>query len=165
MIASATISDDGLYRYDLVRSWDDGLSMAMWIMANPSTADATHDDPTIRRCEAFSRRWGHGAMVVVNLYAYRATHPKILRGVDDPVGVENMATIRRWLDDDRVLAVIAAWGAAGHEIRNGSGRARIVTAIASQHGHELLCLGVTKAGIPRHPLYVRGDTIPELYQP
>ncbi len=155
--ATALIS--GPYRYTLTRDWSSEVSKrAIWIMLNPSTADALVDDPTIRRCIAFAKREGCGALSVVNLYAFRAADPRALgeaatAGVD-PVGPEN----------DRVLElavfvaawhgwpIIAAWGAQGSPAR----KARVVE-FATRHRASLLCLGTTKDGGPRHPLYVRAD--------
>lgn len=151
---TATISPCGTYRYDLTRRWGDGPT-ALWVMLNPSTADATEDDPTIRRCIGFSKREGCGRLAVVNLYAYRATDPKALLTAENPIGPDNLATVRRWLMDASL--VVAAWGAwplTNHRIAP----ARLhVEGLATMHGHDVKCLGTTKAGAPRHPLYVRGD--------
>lgn len=86
---TAGISECGTYRYWLCREWSPGLDSLVWLMLNPSTADATQDDPTIRRCMGFARRWGYGGITVVNLYAYRATNPRDLLTAADPVGPEN----------------------------------------------------------------------------
>jgi hypothetical protein len=127
-------------------------------MLNPSTADANVDDPTIRRCIGFARSWGYGRMGVVNLFAFRATKPNDLLRADDPVGPEN---------DDHIcdaLAhsdfVICAWGA--HKFAEA--RARDFMKILKTRNTLAHCLGVTKAGAPRHPLYVKGDVTPEIYR-
>lgn len=147
---SATLSPCGTYRYDLWRRWGNG-SWALWMMLNPSTADAEVDDPTIRRCRGFSERSGYGGLAVVNLFAYRATDPAALTRARDPVGPLNAQTIKHWLADERVSAVIAAWGTAWEKVD----RARLnVEGFAQKNGHDVFCLGRTKAGHPRHPLYV-----------
>lgn len=146
MVRTAQISEDGRYRYMLGRSWGAG-HRARFIMLNPSTADASQDDPTIRRCIGFARRWGLGGITVVNLYAYRATNPRELGDVEDPVGPENDRWIRWAVAGPG--PVVAAWGVHGSPVRAGQ-----VLRIAG----DVECLGVTKAGAPRHPLYVRGDT-------
>ncbi len=146
--ADAVISEDGRYRYRLTRSWDDTLPRMTFVMLNPSTADAEVDDPTIRRCIGFAQREDCGALVVVNLYAFRATDPKIMLRAIDAVGPENDA----YLADAFVSAngpVVAAWGANADR-----GRASHVRKLAG--ATRLHHLGLTKDGHPRHPLYVPG---------
>lgn len=152
--ASATISDDGVYRYDLTRTWDAASGRLTFVMLNPSTADAAVDDPTIRRCKAFAKREGFGGIVVLNLYALRATNPRELDIADDPVGPGNDDTIARVLASK--TRAVAAWGAHA-----APARARAVTALAPHVAWQ--ALSTTKAGAPRHPLYVRGDTPLEAY--
>jgi hypothetical protein len=84
----AVISPCGRYRYRLERRFDHGPKVTTFIMLNPSTADAEHDDQTIRRCLGFARAWRCSKLVVVNLFAWRATAPAELKGVEDPVGPE-----------------------------------------------------------------------------
>jgi len=147
----ATISPDGVYRYDLRRKLARGRSVALWVMLNPSTADATVDDPTIRRCIQFTKDWGHAILVVVNLFALRATDPAWLTKASDPVGPENDSTIEAWLDvADKV---VVAWGVSGTLMD----RDEAFRQMASAHGQRLWCLGTTKGGHPRHPLYVRSS--------
>lgn len=151
--SGADLSICGTYRYDLWRRWCDG-PWALWIMLNPSTADADVDDPTIRRCRGFSKAWGYGGLAVVNLFAYRATIPDELTRVRDPRGPLNKQRIKLWLDDHRTSAVIAAWGTAWRKVD----QPRLnVEGMAREAGHDVFCLGTTKRGHPRHPLYVRAD--------
>lgn len=152
--SAAVISPDGLYRYELIRRWSND-PMIEFIMLNPSTADGQQDDPTIRRCISFATRWGYGAIVVRNLYAYRATDPLELVNVEDPVGPQN----RAYLGNAIGLCTIAAWGANPAAVGwwNGYPFGWQPSAIKRK---QLLCLGVTSSGAPRHPLYVRGDTTP-----
>jgi hypothetical protein len=146
-VGKAVFSGDDVYRYRLARIWGEGGQHAAWIMLNPSTADALTDDPTIRRCVRFTRAWGLDGLTVVNLFALRATDPAELVGHADPVGPANDQMISEALADAAVL--VAAWGA--HPM--AAGRVTAVTALVPP-GARLQCLGTTKAGHPRHPLYV-----------
>ncbi|MGH2490439.1 MAG: DUF1643 domain-containing protein [Candidatus Limnocylindria bacterium] len=122
-------------------------------MLNPSTADDGADDPTIRRCMAFAREWGYGGLEVVNLFALRATDPRRLRRSRDPVGRENDAHIQAAAE--RAVAMVIAWGAHGPLRDRGSETLEILSPRA-----QLLALGWTRAGEPRHPLYLRRDVQP-----
>jgi hypothetical protein len=146
---------DGAYRYTLSRSWDYGNGTVNFIMLNPSTATAEVDDPTIRRCTQFARAWGYRRLVVTNLFAYRATDPAELRRVADPVGPENDWHLR-YCAQHEAERVVLAWGAhGGYRKRDES-----VLALLAKHlpRIEPACLGVTKAGAPRHPLYLSAST-------
>jgi hypothetical protein len=148
----AIISTCGTYRYLLTRPGDalPDRGTALFLMVNPSTADATLDDPTIRRCRGFARLWGCTGIAVANLYALRATDPAELWRHHDPKGPENDAWLLRLASEYR--EVICAWGANVKP-------ARVLAAlrIFEAAGAKLWCLGTTKDGHPRHPLYVRGD--------
>lgn len=149
MNRSAKISSCGLYRYRLDRWWADG-ARAVFIMLNPSTADAEIDDPTIRRCIGFARAWRAPGLTVVNLFAFRATDPEALRGAAAPIGPENDETIAAVAYEAADKRVVAAWGT--HSFIGGRGyQAR---KIVKASGSMLCCLGRTKEGNPRHPLYV-----------
>jgi hypothetical protein len=141
--AGAVISDDGRYRYRLWRYWADGGPL-LWVMLNPSTADGTADDPTIRTCIGFAKRWGFPGIEVVNLFALRATDPAALLTDLDPIGTLNDCHI----DDARNLAVmsVAAWGS--HRAARGMTRK-----VLHYWPGPLMCLGLTKGGDPKHPLY------------
>jgi hypothetical protein len=149
-IKAATISACGRYRYDLTRRWDEG-PLALWIMLNPSTADAEVDDPTIRRVAGFSRSWGMPGFTVVNLYALRATKPAHLLAADDPTGPDNGYTIRAHILTAAVI--VGAWGAWWSSQRDRPPRYNVEGAVRDA-GRRLYCLGTTKGGEPRHPLYV-----------
>jgi hypothetical protein len=153
---AAGFSPCGCYRYWLTRTWDKSRPAVCWLMLNPSTADAIRDDPTIRRCLGFARRWGHGGIVVVNLFAWRAADPAELARIVDPVGPENDAAVRSHAQG---LRVIAAWGSKG----DLQGRAESVLQHLKRFRVE--CLGVTSAGQPRHPLYVASETVPVRFRP
>jgi hypothetical protein len=154
MDRSAHFSPCRQYRYILDRVWDAGKPTVMFVGLNPSTADECVDDPTIRRCMGFARDWGYGALVMVNLFAYRATHPSVLSEVADPVGPRNdywlMAASRR------VELILAAWGI------HGTLRGRDAAALGKLKC--VHCLGTTKAGHPRHPLYLPRRVTPTPYQ-
>ncbi|BAC88203.1 DUF1643 domain-containing protein [Gloeobacter violaceus] len=154
---SATVGDalfdaSGLYRYALWRRWDAMGEQVVFILLNPSAADAARDDATIRRCLGFSRRWGFGALAVVNLFAWRTANPRALARVTDPIGPDN----------DRVLAqvcrgagrVVVGWGNHGALHR----RDQAVLALIDGEAH---CLGLTRRGQPCHPLYLPGERRPE----
>lgn len=136
------------YRYLLTRIWDRDLPPVVWVMLNPSTADAMADDPTIRRCTSFAKREQAGGIVVVNLFALRSTDPRALLHHDDPVGPVNDVFIRHAVQGAH--RVIAAWGAAG--VQHGRGQ-RVAQMLAGR-GVEVCCFGTTSTGQPRHPLYL-----------
>lgn len=154
---SAEVSECGRYRWWLRRSWKTGGDgkVVCFVMLNPSTADALVDDPTIRRCMGFVRAWGYSTLSVRNLFALRATDPADLLKANEPTGgprgdLEISAACTADL-------VIAAWGASVP-----FGREKEALSLLS--AKPLYCLGKTKQGKPRHPLYVRGDAQPVLFQ-
>jgi hypothetical protein len=154
----ASLSDDGVYRYLLWRQWNSAKPFAHFIMLNPSTADATVDDPTVRRCAGFARAWGLGGIRVTNLYPFRATKPDDLWNAAIPEGQHNMRHIAGAVDGSDIS--VAAWGIHGRE-----NRIRLVRNLFGGLGVPLYCLGLTKDGAPRHPLYVAGATVPVIYEP
>lgn len=158
MEKSAVFSEDEKYRYALGRVWNEGgKGRCVFCMLNPSTADAMIEDPTVRRCMLFARRWGFRELHVINIFALRSTDPDRLREPGDPIGPENDEYIRR-IGYEADL-IVAAWGVHGSIM--GRGR-DVQTRLLGQR--ELHCLGVTGDGNPRHPLYIRGDTAPKLYR-
>ena len=157
--AGAYISECGRFRYALERHFMDLLGApsrgtVCFVMLNPSTADAFVDDPTIRRCVGFARTWGFGSLVVVNLYAFRATKPDDLAKAGYPIGPENDQVIGQAVTESQL--VVAAWGASAEP-----GRVTDVRALIKARGKTVHHLGLTKSGAPRHPLYVRADREPE----
>lgn len=148
----AVISDCGLYRYLLRRTWDHARPRALIVMLNPSTADASIDDPTIRSCVRLTRGAGYGSFEVVNLFAFRATNPKNLFGCADPVGPRN-----DWSIEAAVLrcdVVVCAWGAHPMAL-NRKGEA---LNIVRSRRPAAYCWGKTKNGAPKHPLYIKSGT-------
>lgn len=163
MTGRAVLSPDGLYRYTLEREWQAELGptpdedlRCLFVMLNPSTADAFIDDPTIRRCVGFARSWGYSSLSVVNLFAFRATDPGSMMRAADPVGPEN----DHWLRVCAVRAslVVAAWGTNGGHLDRDR---HVLELLQREHGKSVYCLGVTRSGQPRHPLYVNGQISPE----
>lgn len=149
---TAEFSPCGAYRYTLTRKTSCSLRWikpALFIMLNPSTADAVKNDPTIRRCISFAEREGCTELTVVNLFAFRATNPKDLLKCEDPVGPINDRRIREMVEKHKNGIVVAAWGA------NKFARERATLAIFSLG--PFLCLGKNKDGSPKHPLYVKSD--------
>ncbi len=149
---SAYLSPCRTWRYSLTRDVAplDGDGTVTFVMLNPSTADESQDDPTIRRCIGFARSWGFARLKVVNVYGFRATDPSDLARAADPIGPDNLCTIAKVIGGSDL--VICAWGA--HDT-NGQA-AKVLELVAAPH-----CLGVTKNGSPRHPLYVKADTQPQ----
>lgn len=153
---SAILSPCGTYRYELRRTWDE-RSPVGWIMLNPSTADADVDDATIRKCMAYARAWGHGGIVVRNLYALRSTDPRALKTHPNPVGPDNARHLLRAAGE---VYTVCAWGnnADPHHVTE------YVRTFLTQMA-DLRALAVTKLGQPQHPLYLRGDLRPFAWAP
>ena len=147
----AIISDCGSYRYLLRRVWNHDLPRVLIIMLNPSTADASVDDPTIRSCVRLCKSHGHGSFEVVNLFAWRATDPRQIEAVPHPVGPENDAVIRAAVN--RCDEIICAWGAFSRAEKRGREVLRMISRPA------VFCWGQTKSGAPKHPLYIKTGTL------
>lgn len=155
----AVLSDCGKYRYLLRRSWDHKLPRALYIMLNPSTADAEVDDATIRSCFRLAKSWGYGSFEVVNLFAWRATNPAELEKAADPVGNPRNANIMQ-MALKRCDLTICAWGAHAMASERGP------LAVSTIRGLKPMayCLGTTKSGAPKHPLYIKTGTMPQVFQ-
>ena len=150
----AVYSDCERYRYMLTRVWVPEGRKALFIMLNPSTATEVQNDPTVERCERRARALGFGAFRVLNIFAWRDTDPKAMRAAEDPVGPGNDAAIQQslaWADQ-----VICAWGTHGAHLNRGPA----VEALLRQAGVALFHLGLSKAGHPKHPLYIGYDVQP-----
>lgn len=141
------------WRYALWRRWDwQGYgNQVMFVGLNPSTADENEDDPTIRRCIRFAKDWGYSGLIMMNAFAFRATDPKDMKAAADPVGPGNDEALgyRR----SQVGLIIAAWGNHCPVEREQQ--------VCNAIGRQIMCLGKTKQGKPKHPLYLRSDTKPE----
>ena len=163
MIRDADFSDCGLYRYQLMRVWDLGKPLLLWVMLNPSTADGKLDDATIRRCMGFARRWGFGGIVVVNLFAFRATDPAAMKRAADPCGPANLLTVRMScaLVHRDGGKVVCAWGNDG----DFQGRSKRVVELLRADGIPLHYLRLTAKGEPCHPLYLPNSLELTLWEP
>lgn len=139
----------GEFRYRLWRTWDETRPHLLWVLLNPSIANDQLDDPTLKRCKAFSKEWGYGALEIVNLFAFRATHPQDLYTTPDPIGAMNDFHIADAAT--RATRTIVAWGTSGIYQQ----RDQAVLALLHHHASQsLYCLGTTRNGCPRHPLYI-----------
>lgn len=146
----AAMSECGRFRYRLSRRWADGPEL-LFVMLNPSTADAEVDDATIRRCAGFAHAAGFGGLQVVNLFAYRATKPADLARVGWPVGDDNDSHIAAAAC--AAGAVCVAWGAIQPRSR-AEHRVQEVMPRILRAGHQPQCLRITRSGHPQHPLYL-----------
>lgn len=148
MKTDAYLSDDRRYRYWLLREWDISLPVVAFIGVNPSTADERKDDATIRKEIGFAKRWGFGAVLALNVGAYRSTDPRTWRKAWDAIGQYNSAEhLAGYIQHFRVSKTIAAWGKNGNYY---SGRCdAIIRTIPDLH-----CLGRNSDGSPRHPLMI-----------
>jgi len=161
--ASARLSPDGLHRYSLTRSWGDGEKLG-WCMFNPSTADASANDATIRRCLGFARDWGYEGIVVVNLFSWRASDPKeVVRNLADAANTFTDAVLLEVAEECKT--VVCAWGSAAAQ-KWGRERAETVTGLLQIHCPNLVCLGRSPVSRqPLHPLYLPKSTPLEPYRP
>ncbi len=145
----------GKYRYTLHRQWGQKNRRAvLFVLLNPSTATDEQDDPTIRRCIGYAKRLGFGRLMIGNIFAFRSTCPRVMRMVGDPVGYGNDAMLLGMAQESDL--VVCGWGVHGTH----KGRSAEVRHLLREY--RLHCLGKTKDGEPRHPLYLRGDLQPEV---
>jgi hypothetical protein len=152
----ASFSPCRRYRYTLWRIWDFNLPNCVFIGLNPSTADAVNDDRTVSRCISFAHGWGYGSLWMLNLFAWRATDPEDMKAAASPVGQFNDRELH--FHAHKAGIVIAAWGQHGEWL----GRAADVLGLLGDR--KLHCLGLTKEGHPRHPLYLSGKLKPILFR-
>ena len=164
--SDAGFSADGHYRWWLRRSWPGGQGTLLFIGLNPSAADGRRDDPTLRRLIGFGRGWGYSALVVLNLFARISASPAVLRRVQDPIGAANDLELKGWCGRWASQASIdlwCGWGGSG----SCRGRDQEVLAWLDRFRRERqrrcpgasspLCIGLTRSGQPRHPLYAPAD--------
>lgn len=157
----AIFSADERYRYVLWRTWELrpvgarhlDADLCVFVMLNPSTADHRDDDATIKRCRALASRWGHGGLVVVNLFGFKATHPEELPRTSDPEGPFNQRCVEGVLSNERTSRIVLAWG------EGGALHQRAESFLIAHGNRELYCIGdptkpavLTRHGDPRHPV-------------
>lgn len=160
MKRETVFSEDRVYRYTLWREWalPSGMPYLLplkrqsdyvqFIGLNPSTADETNDDPTIRRCIGFAKRWGFGAMCMTNLFAFRATAPEVMKAQTHPIGTDNFQWLLRIANGAGMI--IAAWGKHGNHLGHAED---IINRIKVQQ-IKIHHLGTNRDGTPKHPLYL-----------
>lgn len=154
---TTTFSPCRTYRYTLWRDWSDlmvpSTGYLMIIGLNPSTADETQDDPTIRRCIGFAKAWGFTALCMTNLFAFRATDPKDMKAAADPIGPDNDHHLHEKAAGAGM--VLAAWGNHGSHLGRA---AQVIKTISNLH-----CLRANADGSPQHPLYLPAHLKPQKY--
>jgi len=171
MKREATISDCGLYRFDLRRTIEPACSCkrcrlnsrrhrgyVLWVLANPSTADAVADDATERRGWAFTEFWGYGEMVFTNVSPFRSTDPKLVQPL--PLEIEAMNAGYLVHHAERAAIIVCGWGT--HADKQLAARAAGILKRAAPEG-KIYTLGLTKDGSPKHPLYLGADIAPQLW--
>lgn len=138
------------YRYALWRIWSLNKGYIQFIGLNPSTADDKIDDATIRRCISYTKQWGYGGFCMTNLFAFRATQPKVMLAASDPIGPENDGWLKAAAEEAEII--VACWGTQGTH----QGRDQIVMGLVPG----MKCLKITKDGHPHHPLRLPDGIIP-----
>ncbi len=153
LIKEAEISSDGIYRYWLSRIWFPHKPYVCFVGLNPSIADADIDDPTIKKCVRYSLLWHYGGLVMVNLFAYRATKPRKMMTATSPVGPLNDEFIKRFSKDAGLT--IMAWGNNGsHKNRNSE----VIPLLTEPY-----YLVLTNKEHPHHPLFLKYDMEPKIW--
>lgn len=145
----AILSRNRLYRYVLWREWDTSKGTCVFIGLNPSTANETEDDSTLRRCVNFAKGWGYGKCVIINLFAYRATQPAELKKQEKPVGYKNNHHIK--IESANAAMVVVAWGNHGSFLKRDEKVLKLLKNVP------LKCFALTAKGQPIHPLYQPKD--------
>ncbi len=160
LTSGATISEDGRFRTRLWRIWSEAPRV-LWVMLNPSTADAIKPDPTLDTIIDFTQRWGFGGVEIVNLYDFRTPSPKVLREAGYPQSHDNEAVLRalmQTITNDCGIVVIACGAhAQPNRLHNFWWDSQLL-------GVPLYHLGRNKNGSPKHPLYLKRDTKRELFE-
>ena len=146
--SGATFSPCRRWRYLLWRRWDASKPVANFLMLNPSTADEVKLDPTCSRARDYAERWGYGALIVTNIFAFRNTNPNQMKAAQDPVGPGNDAAIVKAARDSAL--VVCAWGNHGAFLERSS----LVTALLKKNRIRLHALRLNANGEPAHPLYL-----------
>ena len=135
------------HRYLLIRQWEKGTKFVNFILLNPSTADEKLDDPTIRACITFAKNWGFDGIYITNLFSYRTKSPKELKKANEPIGVKCDNYIKEFAIKSNLI--VCAWGNHGTYLNRNKEIIKLLKKI------DLYCLGITKKGEPKHPLYIK----------
>ncbi|HEA46393.1 MAG TPA: DUF1643 domain-containing protein [Candidatus Pacearchaeota archaeon] len=151
--SNAVFSEDRVHRYVLIREWDLNKPSLMVVSLNPSTADEKKNDPTIRRCIGFAKKWGFGKLIMTNIFAFRATLPKDLFNSENPVGNKNDYWLKKL--SKKADKVLLAYGNHG-KFRNRHDE--ILKIIDNPY-----CIKKSKTGMPMHPLYLKYTKDPIRY--
>lgn len=154
--SSAVFSDCRQYRYVLHRRWqyDQPSRSVLFLLMNPSTATEDVDDPTVRKCRLYTEQWGYNHLIITNIMAYRATHPKLLLDVADPVGPDNMRRVACLITMQRPF-VVCGWGRIPPKLRYAEAQAMQMLRDCQPH-----VLRLSKSQRPWHPLYLPNDSVP-----
>jgi hypothetical protein len=145
------------YRYQLWRAWDmHNTTYVQFIGLNPSIADETQDDPTLRRCIDFAKRWGYGSLCMTNLFAFVSTDPDRLQYIPEPVGEFNPGNIVGVAS--QASRIVACWGRGFQKGAGDMCRALLLT-----YQKDLYHLGLNFDGSPKHPLYLKKTAVPTLW--
>ena len=146
--AGAAFSPCRRWRYLLWRQWDPARPVANFLMLNPSTADEVKLDPSCTRARVYAERWGYGALIVTNLFGWRATDPDDMKAARDPVGRGNDRAIVQAAKESAI--VVCAWGNHGAHL----GRSSRIFDLLRSSGIRLHALRMNGLGEPAHPLYL-----------
>lgn len=160
-LSKAIFSEDRKYRYMLTRQWDDTKPYVAFVGLNPSTADEHLDDPTIRRCIGFAKAWGMGGVIMVNLFAYRATDPRDMKGESAPIGPENNKYLLETIK--HANTIVAAWGNHGRHMYRDLTVKRMFQEQEFAGYIHFCYLELSKNGNPKHPLYLKKDLVPRSF--
>ena len=155
------------YRYTLERLWGKSAfeRPVIWIMMNPSTADHRWDDPTVAKCRRYAHKWGFNRMIVLNAMAFRATAPRDLLRVSDPVGPENHELIRETIAAEPDALIVCAWGKFASAMPALRPHEAAIVELLRSLERAVHTLKLNGDGSPGHPLYISGDAVSEPWQP
>ncbi len=152
MIKKANFSPCRKYRYTLTRTWDKNKGIVAFVGLNPSTADENRDDHTITHCINYAKQWGYGGLVMINLFAFKATAPANMKIADDPIGQKNDYWLLKIAKE--VDLIIACWGNPGTFLNRGKDVYNLLK------NHNMKCLKINETGEPHHPLYLPENSKP-----
>jgi hypothetical protein len=154
------------YRYTLLHQWDQLFvrRRALFICLNPSTADENQLDPTLTRIKSFSDRLGANEFLMLNIFAYRATDPKDMMAVEDPIGPENDAHIQSAINEAYALNqghldIVGGWGNHGLHLDRQKNFLKILNPFRELPNLQIRCLGKNANATPKHPLYIAADRV------